>query len=105
MKREHSTTIVSAPLRRSLFWDADPAKIDLEENAQYVIERVLELGDEKEVEWMKKRYDKQRIKEALLRSRTLNDKSRNFWCLYFNLNLSQCTQKQLTRKQSPFWTR
>ena len=44
--------------RQSLFWDTDPKKIDKEKNARYIIERILDLGNDKEVKWMWDYYDK-----------------------------------------------
>ena len=37
--------------RQSLFWDADPNKIDPQKNARYIIERVADLGNDKEARW------------------------------------------------------
>jgi len=35
--------------RQALFWDTNPNKIDAQKNAQYVIERILDLGNDREV--------------------------------------------------------
>ena len=37
---------------RALFWDIDPARLDLQENKDYIIERTLEFGDDKAVKWL-----------------------------------------------------
>ena len=68
--------------RRSLFWDVDPDTIDLEKNARYVIERVLDFGTGAEISWLFKRYPRQKIHETLHRSRSVvGPKSHALWDL------------------------
>src|SRR3989344_4639191 len=43
-------------LRQSLFWDVRPENIDLNKNSSYVIERVLEHGNDREVHWLSHAY-------------------------------------------------
>ena len=69
-------------LRRSLFWDVDPKTIDLEKNARYVIERVLDFGNAEEISWMFKRYPRAKIAETLHQPRSqVGPKSRALWDL------------------------
>ena len=70
--------------RQSLFWDVDPSKIDPDKNAHYVIERILDFGDEHELNWMHHHYSEEKIKEVVNKSRVLFDKSRNFWSLVYS---------------------
>ncbi|KKU43220.1 MAG: hypothetical protein UX60_C0032G0010 [Berkelbacteria bacterium GW2011_GWA2_46_7] len=67
--------------RQTLFWDVDPNKIDTEKNAQYVIERVLDFGNDEEVRWMYSYYDKSLIKGVVARSRSLRPETKNLWTL------------------------
>ena len=67
--------------RRSLFWDTDPKNIDTKENARYIIERILDLGNDKEVKWLYRRYNKALIKKVVARSRSLMPETRNLWNL------------------------
>ena len=71
-------------LRQSLFWDVDPAKIDVDKNARYVIERILDFGDEHELSWMNRYYSEEKIKDVVKKSRVLFDKSRYFWSLVYS---------------------
>lgn len=67
-------------LRQSLFWDVDPETIDLEKNARYVIERILEFGRKDEISWMFKRYPREKIAEVLHLPRVqVGPKSRSLW--------------------------
>jgi len=68
-------------LRQSLFWDTDPKKIDLQKNAQYVIERVLDFGRDAEVRWMWHTYDKNKISEVVSQSRSLRPRTKALWNL------------------------
>jgi hypothetical protein len=66
---------------RELFWDTDVTRLDLQENKQYIIERALELGDEKAVRWLFSSYTRSDIKKALRKSRNISAKSSNYWTL------------------------
>lgn len=72
-------------LRQALFWDTDPKKIDLQKNAQYVIERVLDLGNDKEVKWLWNFYDKKLLKKVVTNSRSLRPISKALWTLVLKL--------------------
>ena len=67
--------------RQSLFWDTNPNKIDVKKNASYIIERVLELGQDKEVRWLWKFYDKKLLKKVVEKSRCLRPETKNLWTL------------------------
>jgi hypothetical protein len=69
--------------KKSLFWDVE--QVDLRKNERFVIERILQYGTEDDFCWAKKIYGLERIKEGFLKSRSLDDKSYNFWRQYFNL--------------------
>jgi hypothetical protein len=66
---------------RELFWDTDVTRLDLQENKQYIIERALELGDEKAVRWLFSSYTRSDIKKALRKSRNISRKSSHYWTL------------------------
>lgn len=68
-------------IRKALFWDANPSAIDLKKNSQYVIERILELGNDKEVRWLWKFYNKNLLKKVVARSKSLRPKTKNLWTL------------------------
>ena len=68
--------------RRSLFWDVDPATIDEEKHARYIIERVLDFGTAPEVEWTFNRYPREKIATVLRLPRSqVGPKSRALWDL------------------------
>jgi len=64
-----------------LFWDTDSSSLDLQQNKEYIIERVLELGDENAVSWLVSCYRRSEIKKVLAASRRISRKSANYWSL------------------------
>lgn len=67
--------------RQSLFWDTDPKKIDVHKNAQYIIERIADLGNDKEARWALDFYDPRLLKRVIMRSRCLRSDSKTLWTL------------------------
>ncbi|EKE22100.1 MAG: hypothetical protein ACD_7C00047G0002 [uncultured bacterium] len=67
--------------RQALFWDINPTKIDPKKNSQYVIERILDLGNDKEVKWMLKNYNKTMLKKVIANSRSLAPQTKSLWTL------------------------
>lgn len=74
--------------KQSLFWDVDLKKINPKKNAKFIINRVLSFGNLDDFRWLIKFYGKNRIKEEFQKSKKLDAKSENFWCLYFNIKKS-----------------
>lgn len=69
----------SINLRQSLFWDTDPKKLDLQKNAKYIIERIMDFGNEDEARWMRQYYPKSLLAEVAKTSRVLGSSSRTLW--------------------------
>jgi len=71
------------PIRPELFWDVDPKTIDTKKHARYIIERILDFGNDREVGWVWHRYRRQKkfFKNVIQHSRGLNPQSRSLWKL------------------------
>ncbi len=67
--------------RQSLFWDTNPKNIDPKKNAQYIIERILDLGNDKEVKWLWDYYSKFLLKKVVKKSRCLRSRTKTLWTL------------------------
>ncbi len=67
--------------RQALFWDTNPSKIDPQKNAEYIIERVLDFGNDKEVKWVKSFYDTALIKKVVENPRRLSPRTKSLWRL------------------------
>lgn len=68
-------------MRQTLFWDTNPDKIDTDKNAQYIIERVLDFGNDSEVKWLYHFYDTSLLKNVVAKSRSLMPRTKNLWTL------------------------
>lgn len=69
--------------RQTLFWDVNPKTIDPQRHARYVIERILDFGNDREVRWMARYYSPRRIRDTVRHSRVLDPKSRSLWALLY----------------------
>lgn len=87
----------------SLFWDV--RSVDPDKNSDFVIDRILNSGDEEDLRWAIKYYGIVKMKARFEQNRNLDDKSFSFWCKYFDIDKSSCIQKQLKAKQGAFWKR
>jgi hypothetical protein len=67
---------------RPFFWETDLSKIDIEENKQYIIERILEFGDKDAVQWLFSFVSLFDIKSTLKNSKRITQKSKNFWSIF-----------------------
>ena len=84
MKAKQKHSAKSIKFRQSLFWDVDPKTIDPQKHARYIIERILELGNDKEVRWMWGYYPKETMRRVIALPRVqLREKSKAFWSLMF----------------------
>lgn len=71
------------PFRQTLFWDVNPKNINPQKHAVYIIERILDFGNEKEVRWMFHYYSPRLIKKVVDTSRVVDVKSRSLWSLIY----------------------
>ncbi|GAB3894492.1 hypothetical protein GCM10028803_09540 [Larkinella knui] len=76
-------------LRRTLFWDVDYDKIKWNKNYQFIIERVLERGTFDEWKEIKRYYGIEKIKEAALQARWLDQTTLSFCSAYFKTPVNQ----------------
>ena len=68
-------------MREELFWDTNPKKIDIDKHAQYVIERILDFGNDKEVKWVRNFYATSLIKKVVENPRRLRPRTKKLWTL------------------------
>jgi hypothetical protein len=73
-----------------LFWDTDPEKIDVENNAEAIIERIIGFGDIKAISWLFMTYNTGRIVEVLKSSYNISERSIRLWAVALNFNLKDC---------------
>lgn len=61
------------------FWDCDVNDLSMREHDQFIIERILNFGDDEAVRWLLNHTNRAQIKNVLHNSRNLSEKTRNFW--------------------------
>ena len=67
------------------FWDVDVGKLDVDSQSTYIIERLLEKGDDVAVRWLRNQYDRKMIADVAQKSRRLSPKSQRYWGIVYNL--------------------
>ena len=82
-EKKNRKKILPMKFRPSLFWDVDPKTIDPRKHAVYIIERVLDFGNDKEVRWLVHCYSPRAIKKVVVKSRVLYDKTKALWSRIF----------------------
>ena len=70
---------------QTLFWDANLDTFTPEAYPDYTIFRVLELGDEAAVAWLRQTFSEEEIRRVLRAERRLSEKSANFWALVYGV--------------------
>lgn len=90
---------------KKYFWDIDFSKLDVKAHPQYVLERILEYGDEKAVAWMKKNFTRDEVADILFHFRGLSPKSANYWAVIFGIDRKKvlCLQKPYLERRRMHW--
>jgi hypothetical protein len=70
---------------QTLFWDTNLDTFTPEAYPDYTIFRVLELGDEAAVLWLRQTFAESEIRRVLTTERRLSPKSANFWALVYEI--------------------
>ena len=83
------------------FWDTDPATIDVENKAAYVITRLLQWGRVEELKWLKQNYGLEALKVVVRRSRELSAKHANFYSLIYDIPPEEVLCLQMGSLQQP----
>ena len=70
---------------QTLFWDTNLDTFAPEAYPDYTIYRVLELGDEAAVAWLRQTFPEGEIRRVLSTEHRLSEKSANFWALVYGV--------------------
>lgn len=91
------------PLEKSsLFWDINREELDPITHREFIVSRIFSFGNKEDVFWMKKTYTTEQLKDIFQKyEKNLDDKSRNYWFLFFRSH-SVCIPKPLMNRQSTF---
>ncbi|MEO0128561.1 MAG: hypothetical protein ABIL44_12550 [candidate division WOR-3 bacterium] len=68
-----------------LFWDVNISNIDINQHASFIIRRVLDYGDAKAINWLRRNYPEELIIGVVKNKRGLLPKTITFWNRYYKL--------------------
>lgn len=90
---------------RKYFWDTDFNELSLEKHQKYIILKILEYGDTKDISWLFKNVSRKKIKDTLLNYRGLSLKSLCFWSLFLSIDKEKilCLKKPYQKMQKVHW--
>ena len=81
IRKKQAKKKVPFRFRQELFWDVDPKTIDTKKHARYIIERILDFGNDAEVRWLWQTYSHSLISDVVKKSRVLHNQTRALWQL------------------------
>ena len=70
---------------RGFFWDINTDDFDPLEHPEYAIGRILELGTEPAVAWMRATFTEHQIKKVIREDGRLSPRSANYWALMYEI--------------------
>lgn len=90
-------------LPRKLFWDTDFDQIDWNENAPYVILRVLQRGSWKDFKYILEYYGKEWVKNVAVSARHLDKYTLSFCSTYFDVPTKNFRCYKLKQSNPSLW--
>jgi hypothetical protein len=86
------------------FWDADPKHLDMRRHSKYIIERILEYGNDRAIHWLQDSYSPAQIGSVVRSSRVISRNTANLWALLLHIprNEIQCFSKRSPLTHSAF---
>ena len=86
---------------KQYFWDVDFEGLNFAKSKTFILKRVLDRGDTKAVHWLRENFTNSEIKNLLLFTRDISQKTANFWADYLRLDRKKvpCLQKPYSRIQ------
>ena len=87
------------------FWDVDFSNLHFKKHPEFIVERILEFGDERAVAWLLKNLSRNQIIDTLHNSNRLSGKSANFWALIFGVEREKvkCLSRSFRETRKQFW--
>ena len=79
---------------RPFFWDVDFDCLGIEDRAYFIINRLLEHGDDSSARFLFETYSRMEIIRVVKSSRSLSRRSRNFWMIYFDIEGEPCSPRR-----------
>jgi hypothetical protein len=71
------------------FWEVDFTRLCLPQREVYVVERILEYGEDQAIHWLKETFSTETLADVVRRSRRLSPNTANLWALVLDIPREQ----------------
>ena len=85
-----------------LFWEVDFSQVRLKDHERYVIERILEYGDDQAIIWLRKNVPTENIVEVIKHSREISPNTANLWALILDIPKEDIACLSIPSTNQPF---
>ena len=96
-------TDLISQISKILFWDVDFNKINLNDQMSFIIPRVMDRGSKKDVKLIWDYYGEEVIKENLMNTRYLENKTIYFFANLFSVEPDKFRSFQFKKLNSKNW--
>jgi hypothetical protein len=79
---------------RPFFWDVDFQQLSAGKASFFIINRLLEHGDERAMKFLLKNYSRKELVDVVKNSRLLSNRSRGLWKIIFDMEKELCIPKR-----------
>ncbi len=70
---------------RPFFWEVDFDSLRPDDWPDYIIERLLEYGDDRAIRWVRRTFGDEQVADVVRRSRRISRKTANFWAVILGI--------------------
>lgn len=87
---------------KKYFWDVNLDQLDVVNDADFILKRVLEHGETQDIFWLKKNYSQEKFRHVFKTYRDFSRKTGLFWSALLNLNPDEVKCLQIPYRQTPY---
>ena len=89
---------------RPYFWEVDFGRLRVAGRERYIVERLLEYGNDRAIRWLRATFASATIADAVRHSRRLSPRTATFWALISDIPRSeiQCFSTHSPQMPRPF---
>lgn len=104
-KTVHAYFFMLPPFLKKYFWDINFDSLDPDRSKTFVIERLLEYGDEQALEFLRQHYTYDDLAGVLRTSKSLSRRSAFFWSNILHISDKEiiCLSKQFQETSRAIW--
>lgn len=87
------------------FWDVDVEKLDSNNKPYFIINRLLDKGNDEAVKWVRGNYSENQIKETFKNTRDFSPKVGRFWSVFLQIPEEEviCLQPSYLKMRRQHW--